>query len=198
MGRHGRPPGQRVPERHHDVRDVVGQRGRDDVLRDGERHVPPGVDDPDIGASGRDQVHGVPRLALGQRKDQVGVRGLQVPDRGGDEAPRGGGEGRQAQPSDHGAGLMVQPGLDPFQVGEQPCALLHQVPARPRQQDAAAHSLQQDHTGLPLEPLDLLGHRAGRVPQGRRSGDDRPTAVDGPQRHQGGQIDHARTLPGRP
>ena len=160
-----------------------------------QRHVAPAVHEPDVALTGGDQVDGVPRLALGQADGEVGVRGVQVGDGGGHEAPHRGREGHQPEVPGHGRGLLVQAGLDLLEVGEQPRAGVHEVPAVPGEDHAAPDPLQQRHPRLPLEALDLLADRARREPEHLGGADDRALGVDRAQGGEGGQVDHEAMLP---
>ena len=84
-----------------------------------------------------------------------------------------------AQPTGDGPGLLVQPGLDRLEVGEQPAAGVDQVPALTGEHHAAAHALEQGDVGLPLQPFDLLGDRARGESQRLGGGHDRAVVVDG-------------------
>ena len=91
---------------------------------------------------------------------------------------------------------LVQPGLDLLEVGEQAGARVDEVPAVVGEDHAAADPFEQRHAGLLLEPLDLLGDRAGGVAQRIGGGDDGAVGVDGAEAGEGGEIDHAAMLPG--
>ena len=95
-----------------------------------------------------------------------------------------------------GAGLAVQSGLDLLEVGEQPGPGVDQVAAVAGEHHSAAHPLEQRYAGLPLQPLDLLGDRAGREAERVGGSDHRAVGVDGAERGQGGEIDHEAMLHG--
>ena len=148
----------------------------------------------DVDMTGGDQVDGVPRLALGDGEGQLGVRVDEGSHCGGDQASDRGREGREPEVTGHGARGPVQAGLDPLQVAEQPASVVDQLPPGTGQHHAAAHPLEQRHPDLPLEPLDLLGDRARGVPEHLGRGDHRAMAVDGTERDEGIEINHAATL----
>ena len=116
--------------------------------------------DAEVALAGRDQVDGVPRLALGERQREVGVGGAQVAYDGGDQPAHRGRERGQPQVPGDRPGPLVQPGLDLLEVGEQADAGVDQVPAVVGEDHAAADPLEQGDAGLLLQALDLLGDRA--------------------------------------
>ena len=93
-----------------------------------------------------------------------------------------------------GARLLVQPGLEFLQVGEEAGALLDEVPAVPGQHDAAADPLEQRHPGLLFQPLDLLRHRARGEAERVGGRDDRAVRADGAQRVERDQVNHEAML----
>ena len=98
-----------------------------------------------------------------------------------DHPAHGGRERHHAQVAGDRAGLQVQPGLDLLEVGEQPGAGVHQVPAVAGQHHPAADPLEQRHPGLALQTLHLLGDRARGEPEHVGGRDHGPVVGDGPE-----------------
>ena len=150
------PAGERVVARHDQVGDVVGDAGARDVVGHGERHPAPAVHDPDVALTGRDQVDGVPRLALVEGQPQVGM-GVEEPARDRrDQAAHRGRERDQADAAGHDVGAVLELGLELLEIGEDLLAGVDQVPTVAGQHHAAADPFQQRDADLPLEALDLL------------------------------------------
>ena len=150
--------------------------------------------DAEVGLPGRDQADRVPGFVLGQGDPQVRVRRQDGGQRGRDQAAHRGGERGQPHVPGDGPRLLVQPRLQLLQVGEEPAALLDQVPAVPGEHHAPADPLEQRHAGLLFQPLDLLRHRArGEAERvGRRV--DRAVRADGAQRVERHQVNHEAML----
>ena len=149
------------------------------MLGDRQRHVTPAVHDAEVALAGRDEVDGVPGLALGQGEDEVGMSETQASDGGSDQAPHRRGEGRDPQLARDGPGLSVQPRLDLLEVGQEPRSGIDEVAAVSGEHHPATDAFEQGNPRLLLEPLHLLGDRAGREAQCLGSVHDRSMVVDG-------------------
>ena len=180
--------------RHDHVGDVVGDGDADEMLGDVQRHVAPAVHDAEVLLAGCDEVDGVPGLALGQGEREVGVLVEERAHHRRHEPAHRGGEGGHPQPTGHATGVAVQSGLELLQVGQQARSVGDEPTAVIGQHHAAAHPLEQRDTGLLLQPLDLLGDRAGREAEGIGGADDGTVRVDGSEAGQGSQINHVAML----
>ena len=100
--------------------EVAGQCGAGEVIGHRQRQVAPAVRDAEVSLPGRDQADRVPGFVLRQGDAQVRVRRQDGGQRGRDQAAHRGGERGQPHVPGDGLGLLVQPGLQLLQVGEQP------------------------------------------------------------------------------
>ena len=96
--------------------------------------------------------------------------------------------------SDGTTGLLVQPGLQLFQVRQQARALIDEMPAVAGEHHATADPLEQRHSGLPFEALDLLGHRARREAERVGGRHHRALGSHGAQRVERHQVNHEAML----
>lgn len=85
--------------------------------------------------------------------------------------------------------------LDRLEVAEDPVAVVGEAAAQLGERHPAADPFEQLHSGMPFEPLDLLGHRRGGVAQRCGGRDDGAVLADGIERPHCGEIDHVATLP---
>ena len=162
---------------YHDICHVGGERGRVQVLGDRKRNVAPAVRDPDIGLPGGDQLDGVPGLPLSELQLEAGMRLVQRADAGSHESAHRRRERGEPQATCHCPGLLVQPGLDALEVGQQPSTCFDQVSALAGQHDASTDPLEQRHAGLAFQSLHLLRDCARREPEGVGGRDHGPVGV---------------------
>ena len=81
-----------------------------------------------------------------------------------------------------------------LEVGQQTGSVGDQPPSVLGEHHAAPDPLEQCHSCLLLQSLDLLGDRAGREAEGVGGADHGAVGVDSPQAGQGGQINHVAML----
>ena len=103
----------------------------------------------------------------------------QASDGGSDQTPHRRGEGGDPQLARDGPGLTVQSRLDLLEVAQEPRSGIDEVAAVSGEHHSATDAFQEGNPRLLLEPLHLLGDRAGREAQCFGRVHNRPMVVDG-------------------